>query len=605
MSFLRASPKWNCLTNGYGKRVTVMTNKRASVRDLSVSLVRGIPLSEEAGIGALTIPGYLQEVCSRYGDSEAVVMHNATGVVRWSYRDLWNNSVTVAKALIAAGVGKDTRVGILMTNRPEYLSMVFGTALAGGVSVALSTFSTPDELEHLLSASAISLLVFEDMVLKKNFATMLTELEPKIKQCEPGQLESARFPFLKQFVRLDGVTRADAIDNACLDIMAFEPWAAFIDTAARFSTEIVESRAASVSAGDVGGLFFSSGTTSLPKGILHSQQAFAIQWWRWPWVMAVKEPARAWTGNGFFWSGNISMIVGVAFSTGGAVILQPLFEETEAVKLIEAERITFMNGRPHQWARLQAVPGYDQADLSSLRYVTRGELIMAHATVNTDWKLPMSFGTTETMTINTSFDADTPADEYAGSAGVPLPGNLLKIVDPETGALVPVGGRGEICIKGPTLMLGYIGKTLEQCFDDDGYYCTGDGGYVDAEGRMFWEGRLNDIIKTGGANVSPEEVDSIIAKFPGIKRSQTVGVEHETLGEMVVACVVPMADSVVEPDALVTFLKQKLASFKLPRKVLIFTEAEFALTGNEKAKAKEIKAEAFKRLKAAGEPGIV
>jgi len=154
-------------------------------------------------------------------------------------------------------------------------------------------------------------------------------------------------------------------------------------------------------------------------------------------------------------------------------------------------------------------------------------------------------------------------------------------------------------------MLGYIGKTLEDCFDDDGYYCTGDGGYVDANGRLFWEGRLNDIIKTGGANVSPEEVDSIIAKFPGIKRSQTVGVEHDTLGEMVVSCIVALEGVSIDTQELSAFLKQKLASFKLPRKVLSFAESDFAMTGNEKAKAKEIKAAATHRLKAAGEPGVV
>lgn len=582
-----------------------MEQKRAIVADLSVSLVRGIPLSEEAGMGTLTIPGYLQDVCSRYADREAVVIHTPQGVVRWRYQDLWDRSVEVAKALMAAGVGKDARVGILMTNRPEYLSMLFGTAMVGGVSVALSTFSTPDELEHLISASSISHLVFEDWVLKKNFAGMLMDLEPAIRTAVPAQLESTKFPFLKQLVRLDGITRPSDVDTADLDVNAFETWQSFLAKGKGISDAVVKARAASVSAGDAGGLFFSSGTTSLPKGILHSQQAFAIQWWRWPRVMAVKEPARAWTGNGFFWSGNISMIVGVALSTGGAVILQPLFDAVEAVKLIEAERITFLNGRPHQWARLQAVPGYNEADLSSLRHVTRGELIVSHPTVNTDWTLPMSFGTTETMTINTSFDAETSREDYAGSAGVPLPGNLLKIVDPDTRALVPVGERGEICIKGPTLMLGYIGKTLEECFDDDGYYRTGDGGYVDKEGRLFWEGRLNDIIKTGGANVSPDEVDSIIAKFPGIKRSQTVGVEHETLSEMVVSCVVPVDGETIDTDALQGFLKEKLASFKLPRRILLFAESEFAMTGNEKAKVKEIRAEAFKRLKKAGEPGVV
>ncbi len=571
--------------------------KRAFIDDSSVSLVRGIPLSEEPGIGALTIPGFLKEVCQHYSSSEAVVIHTNSGVVRWSYNDLWLQSIKVAKALIAAGVGKDSRVGILMTNRPEYLSVLFGTALAGGVSVALSTFSTPDELEYLLSASSVSVLVFEDQVLKKNFASMIAGFDSGITKSKIRSLNSLKFPFLQKLIVMHGITRSPDADYSRLEIDAFEPWEHFVQSGECVSNAVVESRAETVTPGDSGGIFFSSGTTSLPKGVLHSQQAFAIQWWRWPRVMAVKEPARAWTGNGFFWSGNISMIVGVALATGGAIVLQPLFEAQQAVKLIEAEKISYLNGRPHQWARMQAVPGYGEADLSSLKYITRGELMMDHHTVDTDWKLPMSFGTTETMTINTSFDSETPEDDYAESAGVPLPGNLLKIIDPETRSIVPVGSRGEICIKGPTLMLGYLGKTLEECFDNDGYYCTGDGGYVDSFGRLYWEGRLNDIIKTGGANVSPEEVDSVVAKFPGVKRTQTVGVEHQTLGEIVVSCIVPVDGQTIDEKELLEFLKQKLASFKLPRKILIFTETEFPLTGNEKAKTKEIRSKATKFIK--------
>jgi acyl-coenzyme A synthetase/AMP-(fatty) acid ligase len=359
---------------------------------------------------------------------------------------------------------------------------------------------------------------------------------------------------------------------------------------------VVESRSEAITPGDAGGLFFSSGTTSLPKGILHTQRAFAVQWWRWPRVFCIREPARSWTGNGFFWSGNVSMVVGTAFSTGGAVILQPLFEAEAALRLIETEKVTLMNGRPHQWARLQAASGWESADLSSLRYITKGEQVMEHPTVDTDWEMPNSFGTTETMTILSSFDAETSEAYYAGSFGAPLPGNVLKIVDPQTGAVVPRGDRGELCIKGPTLMMGYIGKTREETFDDEGFYCTGDGGYVDAEGRLYWEGRLNDIIKTGGANVSPEEIDTAIASFPGVKRTQTVGLPHDTLGEMTVACIVPVDGVTLGEEALIEYLKERLASFKIPRRILFLTEEEFPLTGNEKAKAGEIRALAGKRL---------
>jgi len=572
-----------------------MTPNSDSPVTRSDSIACGAPLAEEPGVGSLTIAGYLREVTTRYGEREAVVMHRDESATRWSYRDLWDRSTEVARALVAAGVGKHSRVGILMTNRPEYLSALFGTALAGGVSVALSTFSTAPELEYLVAASGVSVILFENKVMKKDFAATLLELEPALRSAPPAKLCSAKFPFLQRLVRLDSLA-VEGGDTAVGELPVLESWESFLQAGSTIPDGVIQGRADSIRPWDAGGLFFSSGTTSLPKGILHAQQAFAIQWWRWPRVFCIREPARSWTGNGFFWSGNISMIVGTALSTGGAVILEPLFDADSALRLVEQEKITMMGGRPHQWARLQASPAWQGADLSSLRYITKGEMIMEHPTVTTDWKLPDSFGTTETMTILSSFDADTSADDYAGSFGAPLPGNVIKIVDPQTGEVLPRGERGEICVKGPTLMLGYTGKPREETFDEEGFYCTGDGGYVDDADRLYWEGRLNDIIKTGGANVSPEEIDTAIAAFAGVKRTQTVGVPHDTLGEMAVACIVPVDGVELKESALIAHLKDHLASFKIPREVLIFSEEEFPLTGNEKARAGDIRQLARKRL---------
>ncbi|MEY2927012.1 MAG: hypothetical protein RL367_1489 [Pseudomonadota bacterium] len=540
-----------------------------------LSLIHGLPLENEPGQGAHTIPGFLGEVCARYGSRDAVIMRTAPGRVAWTYDELHANSADVAKALIAAGVGKNSRVGVLMANRPEYLSALFGIAMAGGVTVALSTFSTPGELDHLISASAISILLFDARVLKQDFADMLGDAE-----C---------FPFLTKLVQLDSVTDEKSVSPW------FDSWAAFLETGKSVPDSIVKDRVAAVTPQDIGGIFFSSGTTSVPKGIIHSHRAFAIQWWRWPRVFSMCEPVRSWTGNGFFWSGNVSLTVGTALATGGAVVLQPVFDAEAALRIIEEEKVTFLSGRAHQWARVQAAPSWSTADLSSLKYVTKGDLITEHPSIQTNWMTPNAFGTTETMTICTAFDANTSEVTYAGSVGAPLPGNSLKIVDPDTGQIVPIGTRGEMCIKGPTLMRGYLGKAQEDCFDANGFYCTGDGGYVDAEGRFFWEGRLNDIIKTGGANVSPEEVDDVIATFPGIKRTQTVGVPDALLGEMVVACIVPVAQD-IDDRVLRSFLKERLASFKIPREILVLSEEDFALTGNEKAKAADIKAFAIERL---------
>ncbi|MBU6267542.1 MAG: acyl--CoA ligase [Sphingomonadales bacterium] len=562
-----------------------------------LSLIHGTPLHDEPGIGPLTIAAYLREVVARHGPAEALVLRTPTTRIAWSYDDLLARSLEVARSLVALGTARNTRVGFLMTNRPEFLATLFGIALAGGIPVALSTFSTEPELDYMLKASQIAVLLYENQVLKKDFGAMLTALEPAI-ATQSGELVSARFPFLRRLAVLGGVPGGpeplDAPGHGTV-----ESWQQFLSHGAATPDDVVFARADCTHPNDPGGIFFSSGTTSLPKGIAHSQRAFAIQWWRWPRVFAMHEPVRAWTGNGFFWSGNVSMVVGSALSTGGAVILQRWFDEAEAIDLIQHERVAFANGRPHQWARFHTAPNWATADLSSLRYVTRKELIQQHPTAaHLTWEVPMSFGTTETMTICTSRVANVDEAFYAGSMGAPLPGNTLKIIDPLTRELMPLGQKGEMCIKGPTLMSGYLGKAPEQCFDAEGFYCTGDAGHVDDQGRFFWDGRLTDMIKTGGANVAPQEVDDLLAKYPGVKRAQTVGVPDDLLGEMVVTCIVPVDGATLQEAPIVAYLKPHLASFKIPRRVLFFTDADYALTGNEKIQAGKLRDIAVARLEA-------
>ena len=540
------------------------------------ALVFGPPISDELGQGAQTIAGFLDEVCARYGPREAVVMRARGKRSSWTYDELHTRSVAVAKALVARGLGKDGRVGILMANRPEYLASVFGIAMAGGVAVALSTFSTREELRHQILASAISILLFDARVASQNFSAMLKEFD--------------HGPFLDHLIEFDSVTGDTDPDSG------FEPSLEFVCSGSDVPLEHISARKASTGPGDIGGIFFSSGTTSTPKGIVHRQRAFAIQWWRWPRVFAMREPVRSWTGNGLFWSGNISMMVGTALATGGTAILQPLFDAAAALTAIEEERVTFLSGRPHQWARVEAEPGWDTADLSSLRYVTKGDIISRHRSVSTDWETPPAFGTTETMTICTAFEAETGADVSPSSAGAVLPGNVLKIVEPLSGAVVPLGQRGELCVKGPTLMAGYLGKPPEDCFDTEGFYHTGDGGWLDEGGAFYWEGRLTALIKTGGANVSPDEVDNAVVTFRGIKRSQTVGLADDLLGERVATCIVPLDGEMVDIEALGLHLRAKLAAFKCPRNILVFDDADFEITGNEKPKVDVIRRKASERL---------
>lgn len=553
------------------------------------AIAAGPPLSEEPGLGTLTLPGFLREVTDSYRDRTALVSP-ADGIA-WTYTELWDRANEVARALRACGVGKDTRVGVLMTNRPEWLAAVFGTSLAGGVAVALSTFSTPSELDHLLRISGVSVLLFERQVAKTDFGTVLTELEPQLGTAAPGAVTSAEYPFLRHLAVVGEPPAATAVES----------WDDFLARGTDTDPALITAAAATVQPSDTAVLFFSSGSTSKPKGIRSAHRGVTIQLWRFRRMFGFgpDDEVRCWTANGFFWSGNFGQALGATLAAGGTLILQSLFDAEEALELMQSHRVTFPVSWPHQHAQLQGAPNWDTADLSSLRFVDRDLPLATHPTVDTDWTEPgHAYGNTETFTISTCFPACTPEETIAGSSGVPLPGVTVKITDPLTGTVLNIGEHGEICVKGPTLMLGYVGTPLDETLDADGYFHTGDGGYLDDEGRLYWKGRLTDIIKTGGANVSPLEVDEALAQYSGVKIGRTVGVPHDTLGEMVVACIVPHTGHTLDATAIRDHLRTLLASYKVPREILFFTENDLSLTGSSKIKSSDLRTLAARRLTA-------
>ena len=560
------------------------------ITDPLLALSRGPRLANEGGIGALTLGGFLEEVAARFAGREALVFPREDGgTLRWSYADLRSEACAVAKALIADGLARGERVGVLMTNRPEFLASVFGVALAGGVAAPISTFSTAAELAHLLEVSGVSLLLFDATVLRKDFAAILAEIEPEVAQASPGGFASLRFPFLRRLVSVGGESRGAILD-----------WNAWLARGAPIAQARITARAAAVKPADPGGLFFSSGSTARPKAILSSHRGIALQMWRMGPQQGLCNGVRSWTANGFFWSGNFAMIVGGTLALGGAIVLQRVFEPEAALAMMADERVSFLFAWPHQWEQLIAAPNWENVDLSSLTYIDAQSPVARHPTVHSHWVEPRHcYGNTETFTLSTAYPAMTSREEAAQSHGLPLAGNTLKIVDPLSGRILPIGERGELAVKGPTLMLGYLGVPLDESLDDEGFLRTSDGGYVDEAGRLVWEGRLNDIIKTGGANVSPLEIDAVLRECPGVKIVQTVGVPDELLGEMVVSCIVAHDGAVIDEEAVRAFAKTRLASYKLPRRVLLFAEHELATTGSAKVKTAELRKLAADRLRAA------
>jgi acyl-coenzyme A synthetase/AMP-(fatty) acid ligase len=549
------------------------------------STIRGIPLADDS-LGALTLGGFAREVCQKYGPKEALVFHTSSGVIRRSYDDVWREACLVARALIARGATKETRVGLLATNRPEWISAMFGIALSGATCVALNTFAKGPELEYQLRLADVSLLIFERAVLTRDFAAELTALCPEL--VEPRrEIRSLRLPFLRRIVCIGEAPPG-----------AFESWSEFLrDTLA--PEELLESVGAEIAPTDRGLIFFSSGSTAKPKGIVHAHRAAAIQCWRWRYIWDLDPQVRTWTANAFFWSGNFAMALGATLAAGGSLVLQSHFATDEALQLMQAERVTLPIAWPHQWAKLVGDPAWNRTQLSSLRYVGEACPARGHPTVQSNWQEPVSaYGSTETFTLNSAYPSGTPEEICRGNHGVPLPGNTIRVVNPLTGQVLPRNEAGEIAVKGPTLMLGYLRVAPEDTFDPEGFFLTGDGGYVDDQGRLHWQGRLNDIIKTGGANVSPLEIDAVLAECPGVKVAATVGVPHDTLGEIVVACIVPEVGAALDEGGIRTFAAKRLSSYKVPRKVLFVSETDLMLTGSNKVKTGPLRELAAKRLAA-------
>jgi acyl-coenzyme A synthetase/AMP-(fatty) acid ligase len=421
-------------------------------------------------------------------------------------------------------------------------------------------------------------------VLDRDFGAELSALVPELAK----SVFSERLPFLRGAVCI-GETAAAGFERYA-DVLREGPFA---------PAAVVDAIAAEVAPTDRGLVFFSSGSTAKPKAIVHAHRAAAIQCWRWREIFAVDADVRTWSANGFFWSGNFCMALGTTFAAGGCIVLQRHFAPGEALKLMQAERVSLPLAWPHQWARLVEDPAYRDSDLSTLRYVGETSPLRAHPTVRTSWQEPVSaYGNTETFTLNTAHKSGTSAEIAQGNHGFALGGNTIRIVDPLTGKLLQRPEVGEIAVRGPTLMLGYLRVPAEDTFDDAGFFRTGDSGFLDEQGRLHWLGRLNDIIKTGGANVSPLEIDAVLLECPGVKIAATVGVPHDTLGEIVVACVVPDPGAAVDEQRVRSFVSERLSSYKVPRRVVFVQETDLTLTGSNKVKTAPLRELAAQRLAA-------
>jgi fatty-acyl-CoA synthase len=532
---------------------------------------RGPPLSSEPP-GPNTLGAFIRDAAARNGDREAVVSYQDDLRVSWSYRDLEREATRVARALLLGGLERGQRVAVLMGSRPEWVASAFGVALAGGVLVPVNTYLEAPELGYVLSHADVSVLLMQDRLANHAYPETVEQL-------------SSALPSLERVV--------------CIGESRFEVWDRFLASAEGVGDDDLEARASSIGPADDAVIIYTSGTTAAPKGVLHPHAPACIQSRRFVRHLRLEGDVRAWSAFPLFWTAGFAMVMGATFATGGCLVLQETFEPGRALELLESERITTPHAWPHQLVELEEHPDWARTDLSPLRHIESFSSFGRHPTVavpENAWSPRAAFGLTETFTIITSTPSDAPPEIRDRAQGAILPGNSIRILNPDTGEPQTAGEDGDIAIKGPTLMKQYVKVPPEETFDSDGFFRTGDAGSVDHEDLLHWTGRTSDLIKTGGANVSPVEIEIALLHHPALKVAGAVGVPHPTLGQIVVVVAVPQDGARVDENDVRDFLRGRIASYKIPRRVVFVREQDLSLTGNAKIKPEDLRALAGAQL---------
>jgi acyl-CoA synthetase (AMP-forming)/AMP-acid ligase II len=518
----------------------------------------GPSLAAAEGVGALTLGGFLVDVVARFGPHEAVVFDDPLRggeTVRWTYDDLGREAHRIGRALVACGVAPGETVAVVMANRPEALAALFGAALAGAVVAPLSTFSPRPELAHLLRTCEAAVVVAQPQMGARRFGDDVAALRPDL-------------PALRSLAVL-GETSWDELLAAG-------------DASGDGGSAEVAARTAATAPDHPALVIFSSGTTSEPKGILHGHRSPTLQFWLQAALFGRHPGTRMYTPLPIFWTAGLNTAVGSTLAAGGCWVAQEVFDAGEALALLERERVTEPYTLPHQTAALAEHPAWAGTDLSAVRCAYGKGAYARHPTVSPDpdWIMPVGYGLSETCSFVSGYASHETRAQMKVGAGHLLAGTRLRVVDPDTGRTLGVDEAGELAVAGATLMLGYLGRDPADCFDVDGFFRTGDAGHVDADGIVHYTGRRTEMIKTGGANVSPAELEVALRACPPVKLSRIIGVPDERLDQIVVACIVCQDGATATESEIQAFLRERVAAYKVPKRVLFLAADEVPMTAS-------------------------
>ncbi len=466
-------------------------------------------------------------------------------------------SFSFAGRLMAAGVGKGTRLASLYANSPKWVITWLAAARIGALTVPLSTFAPGAELARALRHADVHALLTASRFGRDDLLVRLEEGLGGLRDSGP-ELQLTDAPFLR-WAHVDG---------------GAAPWSR--DLRPSLGSDLVLRAQSEVHPADSLVLMSTSGATAAPKAVIHSHGSLVRHAALLAQRRGLTTRDRIYSPMPFFWAGGLTVVLLTALTSGAAVVTQERFDPGEALELAERERVTQISCWPNAARAMAEHPSFPQRDLSA---VTGGTLIEAlpieHRPAARDL-VSTPLGMTETGGPHTGPDdgyAPLPP-EQRGTFGRTLPGMEHRIVDVETGVELAGDDEGEILVRGLFLMDALHKRERHETFTPDGWYATGDLGWFGADGLLRFTGRRTAMIKTAGANVSPAEVEGVLGAIPGIRAAYVFGVPAGDRGEDVAAVVVRDLQASLDVDELITNARRALATYKVPRHVRFVDEAE-------------------------------
>lgn len=535
-----------------------------------------------------TLGSVLDEAAERFGEREALAFGGNT----WSFAEWRAETDRVAKGLIALGVEPGDRVALWMTNRPEWLFAMFAIAKAGACVVPLNTRYRSDDVAYAIAQSRCAMLISLDRSGPVDYRAMLADVMPDLDQGRDGVLRLDRFPELRRVVFLGSETLADT-----------SSWEALLSAGEAVSDEDLCARAEAVDPDALMMIAYTSGTTGHPKGVMHSHIPIRNTHERAQLLGMTTEDIHL-NYLPLFHIYGYSEVTMMAALTGAKQVLMDVFDAERALDLAVSQAATVLHGFEAHWLDLliaqEKQPRKLNLRLGTLPSGVETTIPIAERVQDVFGPTISGFGMSETWAFVACSNFGHSREQRVASSGYPMNDYEFRIINPETGLDLPDNTRGEILIRGYTVMKGYWDdpEATARTIDDEGWLHSGDMGLMRPDGHLVFLGRYKDMLKVGGENVSPAEVEAYLRDMPEVTDAAVVAYPDKRLTEVPVAFVIGSGEVLLIEDELIARCKGRIASFKIPRRII--TLDEYPMTPSGKIKKIVLRAMALEML---GDPG--